>query len=219
MIDYYDMLDQDRTSEADDIIATALNELRGLITKEAQKSVDEARKAKEELSDLKINISAAKRVLNELNEEIEQKKQYKITEVPKNIFMEFVRQYTDNYAPGDKVFFVREKIERCQCPKCSGSKEIFVYDRAGKELTVQCPACHGYGTFGKSSYHVIETRIRDIHLRLCFNERGSNIWNTDNVFVEGCEYAVNPKWLFRKRDDAEACANMLNKEEEAKNGN
>ena len=97
---------------------------------------------------------------------------------------------------------IDSKSERVQCDKCKGEKKVNAIIE-GEENIIECPKCRGYGTVIDTTTVIEEREIRDVYLRLCFEESRVRIWTSDSVFVRGSEYAVGPKNIFKTYEDAE----------------
>ena len=60
-------------------------------------------------------------------------------------------------------------------------------------------------------YIVGEDTVSSVHLKLCFGrESRVGLWNNECVYVEGYDYSIDPKNIFRDREAAEAMAKELN---------
>lgn len=193
-------------SEVDGIIEEMKDKLHSLITDEAKGVMNEYRKAKEETGELDLDISRKRGRINNLNRMIEElEEKYEHTDkykMPRKYIDSFVREYTGYFAPGDKVFIIHNKSEMVECDKCQGKKEIrAIID--GEENVIKCIKCKGYGTVSKIN-KVIEERIIDnVYLKLGFRKDRVSLWTSDNVFVIGSKYALDPKDIFKTYEDAE----------------
>ena len=193
-------------SEVDGIIEEMKDKLHSLITDEAKGVMNEYRKAKEETGELDLDISRKRGTINNLNRMIEElEEKYEHTDkykMPRKYIDSFVREYTGYFAPGDKVFIIRNKFERVECDKCQGKKEIkAIID--GVENTIKCIKCKGYGAVSKTNKVIEERTIDNVYLKLGFSKDKVSLWTSDSVFVRGSEYAVDPKDIFKTYEDAE----------------
>ena len=194
------------SSKADELIEEMKEKLHELITDEAKEIMVAYRKAENELSDLNGQITRKKRDIKNLQEELKELEDKQIKadkyDMPRKYIDAFVRDATGYFAPGDKVFIIDSKSKRVQCDKCKGEKKVNAIIE-GEENIIECPKCRGYGTVIDTTTVIEEREIRDVYLRLCFEESRVRIWTSDSVFVRGSEYAVDPKNIFKTYEDAE----------------
>lgn len=194
------------SSKADELIEEMKDKLHDLITDEAKEIMAAYREAENELSDLNRQITRKKRDIKNLQEELKELEDKQIKadkyDMPRKYIDAFVRDVTGYFAPGDKVFIIDSKSKRVQCDKCEGEKKVNAIIE-GEENIIECPKCRGYGTVIDTTTVIEEREIRDVYLRLCFEESRVRIWTSDSVFVRGSEYAVDPKNIFKTYEDAE----------------
>ena len=56
--------------------------------------------------------------------------------------------------------------------------------------------------------------MRRVDMKLCFEDRRCGRWTSEAVFIRGREYAINPKELYRDKEEAEAALAKIEKEEQ-----
>ena len=194
------------SSKADELIEEMKDKLHELITDEAKEIMVAYRKAENELSDLNRQITRKKRDIKNLQEELKEleDKHTKADkyDMPRKYIDAFVRDVTGSFAPGDKVFIIDRKSERVQCDKCKGEKKVNAIIE-GEENIIECPKCKGYGAVSEWYDIVEEKQIKNVHLKLCFQNDRVGVWTSDSVYVKGQEYAVSPERIFKSREDAE----------------
>ena len=193
-------------SEVDGIIEEMKDKLHSLITDEAKGVMNEYRKAKEEANKLDLDISRKRGRINNLNRMIEElEEKYEHTDkykMPRKYIDSFVRDYTGNFAPGDKVFVIDRSNKRVTCDKCGGEKKLqAIVD--GEEIEINCIKCKGYGAISEPTKTIKETKIDSVRLKLSFDRDRVNIWSSDCVEVVGREYSVDPKDIFKTYEEAE----------------
>lgn len=201
--DYEDYLIE--PSKADELIEEMKDKLHELITDEAKEIMVAYRKAENELSDLNRQITRKKRDIKNLQEELKELEDKQIKadkyDMPRKYIDAFVRDVTGYFAPGDKVFVLQSKSKRVDCNKCNGEKKIkaIIED---EENTIECPKCKGYGSVSEYYDIIEEKEIRDVYLKLCFEESRVRIWTSDSVYIRGEEYAIQPENIFKTYEDA-----------------
>lgn len=193
------------SSKADELIEEMKDKLHELITDEAKEIMVAYRKAENELSDLNRQITRKKRDIKNLQEELKEleDKHTKADryDMPRKYIDAFVRDITGYFAPGDKVFIIDRKLERVQCDKCKGEKKVNAIIE-GEENIIECPKCRGYGAVSEHYDTIEEREIRDVHLKLCFEESRVSLWTSDSVYIRGEEYAIQPENIFKTYEDA-----------------
>ena len=199
-------------SQAESIIQQAAADLQAVLTEKAKAIIQQTKDARDELIKLKqeinwneIRVHETEMALQEAKKKAENFEKY---EMPAKYIKAFVQEATGFYAPGDKVFRVKMEYTRKECPFCKGKYKIDVQYN-GETLTIRDPHCRGEGYLTEEHYEVEETKIKSIRLMLCFDEYRANYWNTESVFIPGNDYSINPKYIFRTREEAEACAKEL----------
>ena len=202
--DYEDILIE--PSEVDIIIEETKEKLHGVIKDEAKNIMEEYIKAKEQLAGLSFDIRRKERQKTQLEKDIEElKEEYEHADkydMPRKYIDKFVRDTTGNFAPGDKVWIIDTNYNWETCDKCQGKREIpAIVD--GEEHMVKCIQCNGDGRTRETIEYIKDTRITSVHLRLCFNADKVNVWTSDSVYVKGQDYAVNPKNIYRSKEEAE----------------
>jgi len=211
---YGDLIRLKDPAKANQIIKSAKDALCSLLDQEVYDALDEINNAEKQLEDLNFQISMANSKLEEIRQQIKKEEEYDRTNAPKEFLRRIVTQYTGDYAPGDKVFRVKPHYTVEDCPTCHRKKQVTATFN-GEEIKVSCPECQGTGTKRTVEYIVDQDIISSVHLKLCFgSESRVGLWNDDCVFVVGSEYKVDPKYLFRDREAAEAIARELNEKNE-----
>lgn len=194
-------------SQAESIIQQAADDLQAVLSEKAKSIIQQAKEARSELEKIKQKIAWNECRVHETELELREAQQkaenFEKHEMPAKYIQAFVRDATGFYAPGEKVFYAKTVYERNQCPICRGKKKIEVnYEE--KTLSVCCPECDGCGSIGIDHMEVVETEVNNVYLKLCFDKYRANYWNTESVFLQGSNYPVNPKYLFKTRKEAEA---------------
>ena len=193
-------------SQAESIIQQAANDLQAALTEKAKAIIQQAKDARAELEKIKQEINWNKVRAHETEMELQEAKKkaenFEKHEMPAKYIQAFVRDATGFYAPGDKVFYVKDTYTRNECPFCKGTARINVQYN-GETLSVADPHCKGNGYIAETHYEVIETEISGVYLKLCFEKHRAGYWNTDSVFIPGREYSIKPEHLFRTREEAE----------------
>jgi len=202
--DYRDYFNE--PSEVDKVMEEMKDKLHDLIKDEAKKMMEDYKQMDEEFIELKIEVARKKRELERLEKEIEgmetKYEQADTRDIPKKYMDRIIRHYTGDFAPGDKVFITDSRSSRVKCDKCQGKKKIkAIID--GEETMIECVKCKGYGVITNTDM-VIEERVVDsVYLKLGFHKDRVGLWSSDCVYVRGIEYAINPKYLYRSKEDAE----------------
>lgn len=201
--DYEEYLNE--PSEIDRLIEETKDKLHDLIKDEAKGVLAAYVEAKENIKKLNVDILIKKNEISNLQRKIEKlEEEYDHTDkhkMPKKYIDSFVKDYTGNFAPGDKVFIIDRSYKRVTCDKCGGDKKIkAIID--GEKTEITCVKCKGYGSTSNTVKTIKETKIDSVHLKLCFGRDRVNIWNSDCIEVVGREYSVNPKDVFKSYEDA-----------------
>lgn len=202
-------------SEVDKIIEEMKDKLHGLITDEAKDMMEGYKQMDEEFIELKREVTRKKMELERLEKEIKDMQtkyeQARVMDIPKKYMDRIVRHYTGDFAPGDKVFITDSRTKRIECDKCKGEKEIRA-NIDGEEITIKCIKCDGYGTVSHTTKIIEERTIDSVYLKLGFHKDRASLWSSDCVYVRGMEYAINPKHVYRSKEEAEK--SLQEKEEE-----
>ena len=209
-------------SEADKIISKAVDELSALLTEEAKNSISAALEAKrkqgeaeDKLRKLERKINHTESYISELEEKCEEalKKadETEIRDIPRRYLNRMVREAIGDYAPGDKVWFLRPVYEHTECPLCHGEKEVDA-NINGNKARVKCPECGGYGAKGKTVYHVEDAEIKEIRLKLCFDKERAMYWNHENIYLYGRERSTPIDSIFATKEEAEKALEKSEKE-------
>lgn len=205
MFDYYEDIITE-PSEADMIIEEMKDKLHELIKDEAKSIMEDYREANSQLGNLNSEIRRKKRQVEQIEKTIkelqEKHEQADKRDMPRQYIDRFVRDYTGNFAPNDKVWIIEKNYEWIKCDKCKGERQILA-TVDGKEHMIRCINCNGDGRIRKTVKNIKETRIHSVHLKLCFGEGRVNIWSSDCIYVKGGDYSVDPKNLYRSREEAE----------------
>lgn len=210
MGEYTRMIGVKDTFRANQIIKSAKEALCDLVDQEVFDTLDQISGAEKQLEDLNFQIHMAESKLNDIRQQIKKEEAYERTEAPKAFLRRIVTQYTGDYAPGDKVFRVKSSYATEDCKTCHGKKLVSA-TLDGEEIKISCPTCKGAGEIRKVKYIVTEETIRGVHLKLCFGlENRVGLWNNECVFVNGSDFNVDPKYIFRDKEQAEAMAKELN---------
>lgn len=192
-------------SEVQAIIEEAKQKLHEAINDEAKNVLGEYKTAKKELETLGVKIRAKEHKIRQLNNELkqlEEKHEAEKYDMPRKYIEKLVRDITGNFAPGDKVWIIDTKCKWEKCDKCKGTKKITA-TIDGEPHTIECVKCKGYGETRIITKETKETRIENVHLKLCFREDGVGVWTSDSVYIWGREYATDPKKLYRTQEEAE----------------
>ena len=131
-------------------------------------------------------------------------------DMPRKYIDAFVRDITGYYAPGDKVFVLESKVNRIECNKCSGKKNVKAIIK-GEESMIECPKCKGYVSVAEYYDIIEEKEITNVHLKLCFEKNRVAIWTSDSVYLKGKEYATKPEKIFKTYEDAEKTGRKADK--------
>ena len=207
---YEDLIRVKDSAKANQIIKSAKDALCSLLDQEVYDALDEISSAEKQLEDLNFQISMANRKLEDIRRQIKKEEEYDRTNAPKEFLRRIVTQYTGDYAPGDKVFRVKSHYTAEDCPTCHGKKQV-TGTFNGEEIKISCPTCSGAGVKRTVEYIVGEDTVSSVHLKLCFGrESRVGLWNNECVYVEGYDYSIDPKNIFRDREAAEAMAKELN---------
>jgi len=207
-------------SAADAIICEAKEQLLSLLTEEAKSTLSSAVKAKEELRKLDNEICYAKQRLNDIvwqqKREEEKLANMKNHSLPREFVKRIVTNLTGDYAPGDTVFIIASHTQYDKCPMCNGAQKVSAIIGEDR-YDVQCPRCNGYGQVHTDSHQVVEKKVSEVRVKLCFEADRVNRWSTDSVFLNGCDFSISPENLYRTTEDAEKA--MLEKYPEEANAN
>jgi len=212
--DYADCFDE--PSEAEQIIQKAADDLKNLLTEAAKNVVAQAAAAKEELESLQNKIRERKcrlsRIEKELAEAERRSETAEMHDIPRKYIKRFVREMVGDFAPGDTVWMIEDDeddVEWAECHLCRNRKMIHIC--AGEvEYDVPCPNCNGSGKVCVRNKIVAEKRISSIRLKLCFGD-GVRYWSKDCIYIEGREYPVPLKSLYKTREEAEAALSAQEK--------
>lgn len=209
-------------SEADKIIDKAVNDLSALLTDAAKSAISEAldaarkqKEAEDKLEETEREIKYAERKLASINEKIEaalkRADEIEIRDIPDKYLNRMVRRAIGSYAPGDKVWIIQYEVKFIECPLCHGQKELdSIID--GKPMRIKCPECSGDGKKRETPYHIKETEISDIYLKLCFGENRVSYWNLENIRLQGRDYDVSLDRIFATKEEAEKALEKIEKE-------
>ena len=213
--EYYDMYNE--PSELDMIVEEALDKIQENVKEVMRLKLEKLAKLDEdidekskELSTLKYKLSMAQMELSKVakkTEELEDK-------IPARYVDRFIHNAIGNFAPGDKVWVVKEKYDSIKCDMCDGIGKVRIVNLNNDEIA--CPGCYGRGTTSKSYYVVEEDKVNDIYLKLCFDrERRACLWNTENIYLESSsEYSTSIKRIFDNEQAAQEECNRLNNKKE-----
>lgn len=193
-------------SEFEKMVEEMKDKLHDLIKDEAKKMMEDYKQMDEEFIGLKREVTRKKRDLERLEKEIKDMEtkyeQSDTRDIPKKYMDRIVRHYTGDFAPGDKVFITDSRSSRVECDKCHGKKKIkAIID--GKEIMIVCVKCKGYGATTDTTMVIEERTIDSVYLKLGFRKDGVSLWSSDCVYVRGMEYAINPKHVYRSKEEAE----------------
>jgi len=122
-------------------------------------------------------------------------------DVPKRIIDRITRNVTKDFAPGDKVYMVREELEESTCPLCMGKKKVPAIINV-HEVEVQCPECKGFGKKREHKGIVTEKTIERVDLRLCFESNRIGYWETECIRLYGYDFNISVESLFKTKDEA-----------------
>lgn len=203
-------------TQAESIIRQAADDLQAVLSEKIKEIIQQAKEARSQLEKIRQEIAWNECRIHETELELREAQQkaenFEKLEMPAKYIQAFVRDATGFYAPGDKVFYVKTTCDRKECPICHGKKKINA-SYEGETFSVFCPKCDGYGSIGIKHPGVVETEIKNVYLKLCFDKYKANYWNTESVFVSGSEYSVDPKRLYRTREEAEVYAKELEEQQ------
>lgn len=193
-------------SEADMIIEAAKQKLHGVVNAEARKVLEDYKTAQEQLENLNKEIRAKEHdmeliheELRRLEKELEQTDKY---DMPRKYINKFVKDITGNFVPGDRAWIIDTECEWRECDRCNGTKEIeAIID--GKTQTIKCIQCEGRGETRKIAKKIRETRIHNVHLKLCFGEDRVGVWTSDSVYIKGQDWAIRPGDIYSTEEEAE----------------
>lgn len=213
--EYYDMYNE--PSELDIIVNEALDKIQENVKEAIKVKLEKLAKLDEdidekskELSTLKYKLSMTQMELSKVarkTEELEDK-------IPARYVDRFIHNAIGNFAPGDKVWVVKERYDSIKCDMCDGIGKVRIVNLNNDEIA--CPGCYGRGTTSKSYYVVEEDKVNDIYLKLCFDrERRACLWNTENIYLESSsEYSTSIKRIFDNEQAAQEECNRLNNKKE-----
>lgn len=205
--EYEDMFSE--PSRADEIIDTAITDLRGLITDSFTAKIKEAANAEKSLNSLNQEIKLKENQLIDINRQITEAKKKaedsEKNEIPRVYIQKFVKKAIGNYAPGDKVWVICDKGRYEKCPTCEGKKEVAVLIK-GISRSVKCPDC-SCGERFVSNLVVEERKITRIDLKLCFFEKRVSYWDLDCISINdpsnGTSLRISLDKIFPTKEQAE----------------
>lgn len=207
--DYKEYLSE--PTEADKVIEEMKDKLHNLVKNEAKEIMERYREAGRKLDSLEMEIFSKQKIIKNLKSQIlELEKEFECTEgkMPNKYIDSFVRKYTGNFAPGDKVFMIDKSYNRITCGKCKGEKKIKAIIN-GEEIEINCIECKGCGSISNLVETIKETNIDKVYLKLGFSRDRVNLWSNNCIRVVGREYPVGPKDIFRNYDDAKESLNNI----------
>lgn len=193
-------------SEAEQVVDMAKQQLFDLLKEDIKSALQEAASARKELSSLKNELAHVRYEARKWEKKIAEEKarfeRAKDFDIPKMYIDRIVRNLTGNFGPGDTVYVIEKENHYDTCPKCKGAKKVeAIID--GEAFSVSCPACSGCGriaTYDPPS--VVGKKVNEVRLRLCFKKDRVCPWNTENVFLDGWEWSVDPKKIYRTPEEA-----------------
>ena len=203
---------------ADEIYTKAVEKFKSLLSDDVKAIAQKARDAEKELKILQSQIRDNKSALEYAKKELETKRgeitKYDMYHLPRALVERMVAETTGGFAPGDEVWRIKEEWSYPKCPRCGGEKKLIAKLGNGEDALVRCPECDGSGTTRKVKRSIERTTVREVYMRLCFDEHRCSRWTSDSVFIRGRENAINPEKLYREEEEAEAALVEIEKEEQ-----
>lgn len=131
-------------------------------------------------------------------------------DIPVRYINRFLKKYTGFYVPGDKAWTVTTECSNFPCPLCHGEKTIEV-SHDGNAMRIECPKCKGRGVLTQRVSIPKEGTVTRVYLKLCFEGKRVNVWNSDCVYLDNFEWSIDPKCIFRTKAEAAAEAENQNR--------
>lgn len=202
-------------TEADEIYTEAVEKFKSLLSDDVKTIAQKARDAEKELKILQSQIRDKKSALEYAKKELETKRgeitKYDMHQLPRALVARMVAETTGDFAPGDEVWRIKEEWSYPKCPRCGGEKKLIATLGNGEDALVCCPECDGRGTTSKVKRSIERTTIREVYMRLCFDECRCRRWTSDSVYIRGRESAIDPKELYREEEEAKAALAEIEK--------
>lgn len=202
---------------ADEIYTEAVEKFKSLLSDDVKAIAQKARDAEKELEILQGQIREKKSALEYATKELETKRgeitKYDMYHLPRALVARMVAETTGDFAPGDEVWHIKEDWNYTKCPRCGGEKKLVAKFANGEDVLVRCPECDGSGTICKIKRSIEKTEVRRIDMRLCFEDRECRRWTSNAVFIRGRDNAIDPRNLYRTKEDAEAALAEIEKED------
>lgn len=215
MYDFYDFCEY--KSEADEIIESAVSDLKELIKKPIKDKLEkiaeweEVHEEKErELREKSNSLERQAQKLEKEKEAWEAEKEAKPIEFINNA----VKRLCNGLQIGQKVWLVKSYAERVVCPKCNGTGRVNVQYYNGDVVEQQCECC-GETVF-KYRYRVCEDYVDSIRIAIKFTQQSVYI-GTDRDFYQSDQVVylkengeAKVKSIFSSPEDAQKEADLRN---------
>ena len=205
-------------SEADQIMDDAKEKLFQCLNEYVKSYYDGWKDAKPKLDDLNRKLYEKENELRAIEDKIrkaEEKAENLDSEMPQKYVDAFVRKYTGNVAPGDKVWVAGYSTKCETCPMCNGKKRVTV-NIGDRETEIKCPECDGYGHKTVYTYAPAEKHVKDVRLSLVFRDEYHyrvNAWTADTVNLNDSDYYIGKDKFFLTKEEAQADCDKRNKKE------
>ena len=211
-------------SDADAIFTEASEKLHAMLKGEIKETINWYEQAKKEICSLEGEIASLRtqkaHIEQQVADALEKADEAELNDIPERYINRFLKKYTGFYVPGDKVWTVTTKFSDFPCPLCHGEKTIEV-SHDGNAMRIECFKCKGHGVLTQRVSIPKEETVTKVYLKLCFERKRVNVWNSDCVYLANFEWSIDPKRIFRTKAEAAAEAENQNRkrENESKNSN
>lgn len=211
-------------SDTDAIFAEASQKLHDMLKGEIKETINWYEQAKKEICGLEGEIASLRtqkaHIEQQVADALKKADEAELNDIPARYINRFLKKYTGFYVPGDKVWVVTTKFSDFPCPLCHGEKTIEV-SHDGNAMRIECPKCKGRGVLTQRVSIPKEGTVTRVYLKLCFEGKRVNVWNSDCVYLANFEWSIDPKCIFRTKAEAAAEAENQNRkrENERKNSN
>lgn len=209
MYDFYDFCEC--KSDADEIIDSAIDELKELIKqpiKEKLKKIAEweetHREKEKELWEKSNSLERQAQKIEKEKEEWESEKEKKPIEFINNA----IKRLCNGLQIGQKVWFLKPYFEHVTCPKCNGTAKVKVQYYNGDLVEKDCDC--SAGMIIKRRYKVCEDYVDYINISIQFTENNICI-STEK------EYYEDPEYVYLKNNGRVEVKNIFSSQGKAEN--